>query len=1042
MNHCLRVSEVVSTVYAFLQPKHALDLALTCRTLLEPGLDEIWRDIQSFDPLIACMPEDLWREEFAPDEHEQLGCKVLFLRRELKREDLDNYLTRYAKRVRFFSLNLKGGSRVLSGEALHALALVMDFRPGIFAPLLKQFGWPCDLDLQYFFGESVSRSLPPHMPLFLGEQTTRIHITLRTSSSPLYLTTVRAALDRLRPGLKTLDVLESSAMSSTTSAPSLTDQYIIPYIWDNLESLSVSALSDNLLRHIVSLPGLRILKVSKLLRPGTNATPVTNGFSALGSLQVGSDVFSDMECILRLLPSNNELKSLQWSTFNCTTLSDRRGALQLVQRFCNPLKLSSLTLGEGISCDEPAEEPVDMDLDQDIDLSPLLGFRNLQNLALTLEAPVFIAPGDVTKLATAWPNLQHLNLCSSLYTSYIPRIKHIDVVALASSLPLLQTLGLRFDATEVNGNEPQAHPSLRLRTLSVGASPICSPSRVAAFIDRQFPNLHHLGIYYSDRPSNPAEHSMLDTRWQAVYDAWYELASRNREDYNSEPRARLQGRVETLTRAALKGAARSAKNLHALSLSPPPPLHSKARIAGLNHLCPSYTAPTCVFHIRCSRSLLAMTACLYILEVLRLIYNELDQEDALPLAMTCKAFLEPGLDRIWSYVDWLAPLIACLPEGLWARRAVKSSTVLDFCREPTMKDMERYLVYYAPRIRHISLQFWNGMEMLSLTALQTLQITTQYQLGALSPLLRKFSWFDVGDVDFVLGEEYRQQLAGFMPLFLAPTVDDLTFNLDLDDSALDKASVKFWLTHTEPRLKALTIVDSDSFEEILLAHSWDKLESLIIIHNVSISPSVLTHVSFLPRLRNLEIYPLSQSLDVKAEVSPKAKQSKFVALRRFKVQSDFDVAGDFLQRLHPDNALQALIWSMRRTASREESDELLAEIRRHCNPHTLKTVQLQDCASVEEEPMDLPQLQTDISPLFVFENVLEVNVSLSHGISLTPEVLLRLASAWPRIERLSLGEIHSNTRVVQIDHMHLLKLVKDLPDSTEQGLQVKRGLMD
>ncbi|KAJ3500852.1 hypothetical protein NMY22_g19122 [Coprinellus aureogranulatus] len=528
MNHCLRVSEVVSTVYAFLQPKHALDLALTCRTLLEPGLDEIWRDIQSFDPLIACMPEDLWREEFAPDEHEQLGCKVLFLRRELKREDLDDYLTRYAKRVRFFSLHLKGGSRVLSGEALHALALVMDFRPGVFAPLLKQFGWPCDLDLQYFFGESVSRSLPPHMPLFLGEKTTRIHITLRTSSSPLYLTTVRAALDRLRPGLKTLDILESSAMSSTTSVPSFTDQYIVPYTWDNLESLSVTALSDNLLRHLVSLPGLRILKAAKLLRPGTNATPVNNGFPALGSLQVGSDVFSDMECILRLLPSSNELKSLQWSTFNCTTLSDRRGALQLVQRFCNPLKLSSLTLGEGISCDEPAEEPVDMDLDQDIDLSPLLGFSKLQNLALTLDAPVFIAPGDVAKLATAWPNLQHLNLCSSLYTSYIPRINHIDVVALASSLPLLQTLGLRFDATEVNGNEPQAHPSLRLRTLSVGASPICSPSRVAAFIDRQFPNLHHLGIYYSDRPSNPAEHSMLDTRWQAAYDAWLELASRNR----------------------------------------------------------------------------------------------------------------------------------------------------------------------------------------------------------------------------------------------------------------------------------------------------------------------------------------------------------------------------------------------------------------------------------------------------------------------------------------------------------------------------------
>ena len=36
---------------------------MTCKVCLDPGLDEVWREIESFKPLIACLPEDIWMEQ-------------------------------------------------------------------------------------------------------------------------------------------------------------------------------------------------------------------------------------------------------------------------------------------------------------------------------------------------------------------------------------------------------------------------------------------------------------------------------------------------------------------------------------------------------------------------------------------------------------------------------------------------------------------------------------------------------------------------------------------------------------------------------------------------------------------------------------------------------------------------------------------------------------------------------------------------------------------------------------------------------------------
>jgi hypothetical protein len=61
--------------------------------------------------------------------------------------------------------------------------------------------------------------------------------------------------------------------------------------------------------------------------------------------------------------------------------------------------------------------------------------------------------------------------------------------------------------------------------------------------------------------------------------------------------------------------------------------------------------------------------CLNIPEVLRLVFRGMTtKKDMLSAALTCHAFLEPGLDEIWSSINPFRPLISCLPGDTWEIR--------------------------------------------------------------------------------------------------------------------------------------------------------------------------------------------------------------------------------------------------------------------------------------------------------------------------------------------------------------------------------------
>ena len=72
MHQCLRVHDLLAYIAGYLERKDAFRFALASKKFfLEPGLDEVWREISSFEPLLACLPEGIWREQYIAVPEEQ-----------------------------------------------------------------------------------------------------------------------------------------------------------------------------------------------------------------------------------------------------------------------------------------------------------------------------------------------------------------------------------------------------------------------------------------------------------------------------------------------------------------------------------------------------------------------------------------------------------------------------------------------------------------------------------------------------------------------------------------------------------------------------------------------------------------------------------------------------------------------------------------------------------------------------------------------------------------------------------------------------------
>ncbi|KAF6749330.1 hypothetical protein DFP72DRAFT_1173686 [Ephemerocybe angulata] len=517
MHQCLSIPEVIRHICDEADLKTSLSMALTSRAHLDPALDRIWAHLDSFEPIISCLPSNLWKPKSIPSPNGHGTLKILSLHRAIDLEDIHRYTTFYAPRIR--TMAPTPSKRMLAIEAFHGLQLATNAKPGAMAPNLRTFEWCSPAILQGSFGDDFSRQLSAFMSLFIGESVTSI--TSKTSENvPLHIAAMKSTIQRL-PRLRKLDIADLKHEPAT-------DYYISHVSLDYLEDLTMNSLSPDMVTHLSFLPRLRKLIVfdNRIAAQHDAAWAVIapnpprkqNGFPCLEKVKVDSDRPTSLLLLLQSLPTANLLVGILCHVKAFCSTEEWQLVLDTVGKVCHAERLTFLSLVDGVGVQMGRfEEPLDVKLCDEVKIPPILyQFNEIRHLDLCFQGGVEVTGDEANKIADAWPQLQSLCLAPTGYRcNRVPSINHKHLVHLLKKLRRLMFLGLQFDTTQLTDHEPLPTEESSLKSFLVGASPICSPSRVVTFIKANIPNLEELYLGYKGSGSNP-QTTMLDKRWDVV----------------------------------------------------------------------------------------------------------------------------------------------------------------------------------------------------------------------------------------------------------------------------------------------------------------------------------------------------------------------------------------------------------------------------------------------------------------------------------------------------------------------------------------------
>ncbi|KAJ3514212.1 hypothetical protein NMY22_g14817 [Coprinellus aureogranulatus] len=521
MDRCIRVPEIVQIIcdHLAVSPRSCRSMALASRMFLEPALDNLWHSIDSFEPLIACLPDGSV-EEVEMFEGEYQDFHERFLARVLEPEDLDRYLNFYAHRIRHihFQFGSERTKNILSTEDLHLFQLVTGNKLGALSPRLRHFSWPSIADLQTTEGKTFAGRLFPLMALFIGESLRSLTVPsyVFRVGSPFVLSALQV-LTRYCGHLEKLQLLTGGGRKSTKTRR---DDYITSLSWNFLTWAIVDGISSKALFHLLSLPRLQHLDATlsdqDLQSEGLNSLD-RNRFPPLLSLRLRMRGLSSTTPLIQLLPRTNTIQSIDFQSVLPHHSSASNNLLSAIAHHCNSASLERLSVSDGGHPQlRDGSDTLDVEFENPVDLGCLSSLRSLKHLKLNFQGGVKVDPASLRDFALPWRNLEHLDLCpSTSQASRVPLITHQHVVDLVIKLPSLQFLGMRFDTTQLAGDEPNPEkPYLSLRKLCVGESPICSPSRVSKFLTANFPKLQELVCYCARKP--PSQLAIVDKRWKAV----------------------------------------------------------------------------------------------------------------------------------------------------------------------------------------------------------------------------------------------------------------------------------------------------------------------------------------------------------------------------------------------------------------------------------------------------------------------------------------------------------------------------------------------
>ncbi|KAJ7207376.1 hypothetical protein C8J57DRAFT_1734190 [Mycena rebaudengoi] len=483
MNRCFGIRELVELFCSPLtRSQDLISFARACKSFLEPGLDNLWKEQSTLANLLLCMPSDLFNvldDLPQPGSTSKNTYKQMHLLRPIVATDWERP-SFYAQRVqRFYLLSGPPFSRVRAPEGVLQL-LNLSFPGDYLFPSLKSLilspGAESFAYIRPFLSPNL-RDIKLHFPVPTGNH----HISLLSALGCKY------------PKVKNVEISIWSQSGSDTFLAAISS-FLARLT--SIESLTLHDIDLTGLGHLGRLPTLKKLALHRLPPLDTTSIESTSYSSFCGLEEF---CLEDAQIIptVRFIQmwSAAPLVSLALEFTSYPTAAAMDSLYHVISAHCKHSSLWNIVF----------HYPSDMEMV----ISPTDREKHLLQFSTLHSLFPFHDLSTVKELAQAWPEVVELNL-GILFESSTrsPSVTIQCLQSFAQDCPSLRKLVLSLDATILpNETTPVRGEPHLLRQLRVGFSPIYSPLHVAKFLSATFPVLYDIAAE-SYIPSRAAAYSV------------------------------------------------------------------------------------------------------------------------------------------------------------------------------------------------------------------------------------------------------------------------------------------------------------------------------------------------------------------------------------------------------------------------------------------------------------------------------------------------------------------------------------------------------
>ncbi|GJE97475.1 hypothetical protein PsYK624_136960 [Phanerochaete sordida] len=418
-----------------------------------------------------------------------------------------------------------------------------------------------------------------------------------------------------------------------------------------------------------------------------------------------------------------------------------------------------------------------------------------------------------------------------------------------------------------------------------------------------------------------------------------------------------------------------------------------------------------------------MHRCLRIAEVVQVIADGIHlYSDLVSMGLTCRAFFDPAMDRLWRYLPAPEPLIRLLPEHV---RGSEPADELKIMKQPSREDWKRF-EQYARRVWELDYRLVIDDDGNTCLDIDWTSILRHYPGEQLLPNLRTLA------TDQIF-------LPSFSPLVIRSPLRHLVFECMEGDDQLPIAPHLHKCATTLQILSILAPTPEDENVSDEMSDAISRLEALTSLYTDKLFASTIEHLSHLScltelsfTLHNTSVFkvqrlPFSKLEDLHVRTHEKDPKSLVAFLRRVESPNLHQLTVSY--DVKDDHVLPGRLLRANQYPTAVHVGAVLAAAATFPGLHNIAY----EGSSGISRPPPLGSLcaASVLRPLAVLPSLEEIKLACIPFI-LMPNDVEFLAQTWPRLRSLSLGsEVRGAHASVQV---HDLLPFARCPDLKSLGL--------